>query len=466
MSLYIFSMAVLSLVFMLVFGTWWDGSAPFKIHVASLFAILAVLLSAMLMIAVYPILTTRITNGQKKKELDNITWGRDVSANLATPAAVLDGYNLVFANKAFLNELGMSGMSDQIIGMPLTNIVHPGDHLNLAKFIAGNTHHQQQSETITLRILCYDGTTLPVQMALSPLREDGSSNYSLLQFSSASSSLSQTTHLGDQSDYHLLIDRIEQIVFHVNANGDFIFLNPSWEYLLDHAIKDSLNKPLISFVHPEDRPMVEARISSLTLGKRASCHLQTRLIAKNGNSFWVELRAKATSSHKGERTSVIGTMTDINRMKTTEASLRANRRSLSTLLSNIPGMVYRCKNDRNWSFEFASDGCLEVTGYEPYEMVNAPNFSFVQIIHPDDRQLAWESVQQCVSSQKKFQLVYRLITRSGQVKWVWEQGKGVYSSAGELLALEGFITDLANEGDVDSMMAFQALFNENSLNQR
>ena len=60
-------------------------------------------------------------------------------------------------------------------------------------------------------------------------------------------------------------------------------------------------------------------------------------------------------------------------------------------------------------------------------------------------------------------LVYRLITRSGRVKWVWEQGKGVFSSSGELLALEGFITDIANEGDQNTMMAFQKLFTEADL---
>lgn len=448
---------------MMVFGVWWDGSAPFKAHLAALAVAMTAILSGILLIAVYPIVTARTHSGLKKKSFDSVTWGSDISSNLSTPAAVLDGYNLIFANKAFLAELGMSGMTDQIIGMPLTNLVHPGDHLNLAKFIAGTAQDHKYNETIKLRILCSDGTTLPVHMSLSPLREESNSGLNLLQFSSSSSNAASVSQLGEQSDYHLLIDRIEQIVFQVNANRELIFLNPSWEHLLDYSIKDSLNKPLISFIHPEDKPLVEARINSLAQGKRTSCHLEARLIARNGNSFWVELRAKATSSYKGERTSVIGTLTDISRMKSTEASLRANRRSLSTLLSNIPGMVYRCKNDRNWSFEFASDGCLEVTGYEPYEMVNAPNFSFVQIIHPEDRQHTWERVQQCVSRQQKFQLVYRLITRSGHVKWVWEQGKGVFSSSGELLALEGFITDIANEGDCETMMAFQKLFEQTEL---
>jgi hypothetical protein len=36
MSLYVFSMVVLSLIYMLVFGVWWDGSAPFKVHLSVL----------------------------------------------------------------------------------------------------------------------------------------------------------------------------------------------------------------------------------------------------------------------------------------------------------------------------------------------------------------------------------------------------------------------------------------------
>jgi PAS domain S-box-containing protein len=130
------------------------------------------------------------------------------------------------------------------------------------------------------------------------------------------------------------------------------------------------------------------------------------------------------------------------------------------LLSNIPGMVYRCKNDRNWSFEFASDGCLDVTGYEPYEIVGDPNFSYVEIIHPEDRAVVWEHVRQQVAMRRKFQMIYRIINRTGNVKWVWEQGKGVFSSTGELLALEGFITDIASADESDSaiLKGFQKLF--------
>lgn len=244
-------------------------------------------------------------------------------------------------------------------------------------------------------------------------------------------------------DYQQIVEHIEQIVFKIDSNGDIGFLSASWEPLLDHTVSDSIHQPFGVFIHPEDRPLVDAQISGLLRGKRDSCQIETRMIARNGTSHWLELRAKAVN---GEERSVIGTLTDIDRQKQVEASLRAVRRSLSTLLNSIPGMVYRCKSNRNWSFEFASDGCLEVTGYEPYQLVNDPNFYFQQIMFPDDRDDAWNHAHQQVMLQRNFQLVYRIINRSGHVKWVWEQGRGVYSIGGELLALEGFITLVADDG--------------------
>lgn len=455
-------MAVLSIVFLVVLGIWWDGSALLKIHMVGLAAAVVALSAITLVIAVHPFAKAGNPLCAEEKDRDAIEWAGDVARKLSTPAAVLDGHaTVVVANKMFLAELGLHGMSEQIVGMPVSNLVYRSDHGTLAKVIAAAADRGfRNSDTVALRMLCADGTAVPVHMSLAPLHEEGRSGLNLLQFSLLSSHRAVATDAVGDYDCRLLIDRIEQIVFQINPDGELIFLNASWATLLDRALQDSLGQPLISFVHPEDRALVEAHVKALTRGKRNSCHIEARMIARNGTSYWVELRARSMSLVKGERTSVIGTFTDVSQMKRTEASLRANRRSLSMLLSNIPGMVYRCKNDRNWSFDFASDGCLDVTGYEPYEIVGDPKFSYVEIIHPDDRAYAWEFVRQQVAMRRKFQLIYRIVNRSGNVKWVWEQGKGVFSSTGEPLALEGFITDIAGDGDDEVVRGFQKLLLE------
>ena len=191
--------------------------------------------------------------------------------------------------------------------------------------------------------------------------------------------------------------------------------------------------------------MLEARLNSLTQGKRTNCTIEARLLSVRGDPNWIVMRAKTTSTSIGERTSIIGTMTDIQHNKEAEASQFANRRALNSLLSNIPGMVYRGRNDRSWTFEFVSDGCIDVTGYDPLDLINDPNLTFNLIIHPDDRAAVWESVKQQMSSSEEFKLIYRIVTRKGETKLVQEHGRGIFSSTGELLALEGFITEIPNQ---------------------
>ena len=124
-----------------------------------------------------------------------------------------------------------------------------------------------------------------------------------------------------------------------------------------------------------------------------------------------------------------------------EAALRESQRTLSTLMSNLPGIAYRCRNDRNRTMEFISEGCLALTGYEPSDLMMNHRATYAQLIHPEDRKAVWFETQEAIREHRMFQIVYRIKTISKEIKWVWEQGQGVYSTRDQLIALEGFITD-------------------------
>jgi diguanylate cyclase (GGDEF)-like protein/PAS domain S-box-containing protein len=142
---------------------------------------------------------------------------------------------------------------------------------------------------------------------------------------------------------------------------------------------------------------------------------------------------------------------ELERMRMT-ATLRENVRTRDTLMHNLPGMVYRCKNDPQWTVEFASHGCQQLTGYAPEDFIGNRSLCYADIIHPDDRDRVWRDVQAAIGERQAFDLHYRIRTRDGATKWVWERGSGVFSQAGELRALEGYVTDVTVQAKAEQAL--------------
>ncbi|HLL75055.1 MAG TPA: PAS domain S-box protein [Pyrinomonadaceae bacterium] len=117
-------------------------------------------------------------------------------------------------------------------------------------------------------------------------------------------------------------------------------------------------------------------------------------------------------------------------------------RTLLALINCLPGMIYCCRNDRDWTMLYVSEGCAELTGHATEDLVGNRRIAYADLIHPEDREQVWREVQEAVADGRRFRLVYRIRTASGDVRWVWEQGHGIHDADGALVALEGFVTDI------------------------
>ncbi|MCY1062201.1 ATP-binding protein [Nannocystis sp. SCPEA4] len=122
-------------------------------------------------------------------------------------------------------------------------------------------------------------------------------------------------------------------------------------------------------------------------------------------------------------------------------ALSDSQGSLQTLIANLPGVVYRCANDVDWSMLFVSEGCYDLTGYAPEEFTSG-RVHFLGLIHHEDRDRVRAQIDQAVAERRPFRVTYRLHTAAGACKWLWAQGQGVFDD-NNLIALEGVITDLS-----------------------
>lgn len=171
----------------------------------------------------------------------------------------------------------------------------------------------------------------------------------------------------------------------------------------------------------------------------------TVLVSKNGKRIPIADSAAPILNEKENLIGVVLVFRDQTAERESAKKLKESGRQLSTLMSNLPGMAYRCNNDPQWTMVFVSEGCFPLTGFQFDELLYNRSVSYSQVIHPDFTKYVWDEVQKAVDRKKPFQITYKIIPKSGEEKWVWEQGRGVFNETGELLFLEGFIADITEQ---------------------
>ena len=145
-----------------------------------------------------------------------------------------------------------------------------------------------------------------------------------------------------------------------------------------------------------------------------------------------------------------------SQLEETSLELQENKRFLETLVGNLPGIVYQNKNDENWTLEYISEGCYDLTGYSAEQLLNKNISVGRDIIHPKDQQRVRMEVQKSLQKRHSFKVTYRIVTADNELKWVWDQGLGIYSKNGELEALEGFVIDITQQKNAENKLNFYA----------
>ncbi len=141
-------------------------------------------------------------------------------------------------------------------------------------------------------------------------------------------------------------------------------------------------------------------------------------------------------------TAVAAQLGAVLQRKQIEVALRESQRRLASLIDALPGIVFSCTSDPDGAMTYLSEGCLKITGYKSEELMGNRAVSFNSITHEEDLPNVLAAIKTGVAQKQPYVVEYRIRTKSGDEKWVWEKGHGVFDSTGKALGIEGFITDI------------------------
>lgn len=122
------------------------------------------------------------------------------------------------------------------------------------------------------------------------------------------------------------------------------------------------------------------------------------------------------------------------------------------LIDSLPCTVYQSRNEPGWPIDFISEGCRDITGYDPNAfIVGGLTFGF-DLIHPDDRDKVSYRAREAVENDEPFSVTYRIQAGGGSEKWVVENGVPLIDdrSPQRFVGIIFDVTDLRSELDIPS----------------
>ena len=254
--------------------------------------------------------------------------------------------------------------------------------------------------------------------------------------------------------YRSIASHIPGAVYRTSGgpNGRELFLGEQIEGICGYSAKELLAGPVtcMTVIHPDDRALVNDATAA-AIAARQPYVVDYRIIHRDGSIRWLQDKGQAVFGDDGQPLFLDGVVFDVTERKRFEADLAAKSAELAksesrfrSLVTNIPGVVYRCLIDADWTDVYVSDYSEALTGYPASDFIDKRVRSYASITHPDDLDMVAKTVAQAVEQRGPFELDSRILHRDGEVRWVREYAQVVFDADGRPLYLDGIIFDITD----------------------
>ncbi|MEM6519116.1 MAG: adenylate/guanylate cyclase domain-containing protein [Cyanobacteria bacterium P01_C01_bin.70] len=255
-----------------------------------------------------------------------------------------------------------------------------------------------------------------------------------------------------EEKYRSIFENSAEGIFQASPEACYLSVNPTlsrmYGYDNPHEMMAQVQNIDSLYVNGERRRTMLQRLHL----QNAVFGFESQVYQADGQIIWVSENVRAVKDDRDTILYYEGTVADITQRRQAQEALRESQRTLSTLLGNLAGMAYRRHCSNRWSLEFVSDGCYELTGYAPSDLLGEQAVPFEQLIHPDDRRYVRGEVERSLPSGSPFQMTYRILTANGQEKWVLEKGVPVAHRQSKTAVIEGFLTDITDRKEIEEAL--------------
>jgi PAS domain S-box-containing protein len=229
-----------------------------------------------------------------------------------------------------------------------------------------------------------------------------------------------------------IVQSMEEGILLEDASGHIAFVNPTAADLLGYARQELVGQHYLATVPPECAARVERESNRRPQG--IASRYETALLTREGTQIPVIVSAKPLFKD-GAFEGVLSVFTDISERVRAERELRASEEKHRELVEDISDVIYAI--NRDGKLTYANPVVESLVGYTPAEVIGRP---FTDLFHPEDIERARENFRQTLSGRAEPH-EYRLLTRSGEVRWARSSSRLV-REGGQVVGVRGVLVDV------------------------
>ena len=253
-----------------------------------------------------------------------------------------------------------------------------------------------------------------------------------------------------EAHYRATISTAIDGIITFNDKGEIESGNSAVEHLLGWRLEDICHKDIRQFIPATFIDDFNTYLSSYTDNTLANQKSDGRDVeALHVNGHTIPVRVSIGHACIEGKSLFVMYISDLRHRIEMQRALIKSEAQFRSLISNIPGIAYRCLNVKDWPMLFISDAVEHITGYPACDYIGPePKRHFYEHVHPDDI----EQVANQVTTDKVFVLEYRIINAKGDTRWLLGYGTHVDDLDVTDKWLDGFIMDITERKEMEQSL--------------
>lgn len=243
---------------------------------------------------------------------------------------------------------------------------------------------------------------------------------------------------GSEQRVRAIMDTAIDAILTLDARATVLEANQATERLFGWSVEELIGQPVDALLPGAAKSALKSQMvtgQNEFVGRRRDFDIYHR------DGHIIKARIAVGRMRRDRQDLYVVMVSDETERNQIQTALRDSEEKFRSLISNIPGIAFRCVDRPGWPMVYISDAVQSITGYAPQAFLSPnPVRSFQDLIHPEDA----DRVDQRVQSNAPYLIEYRILTAEGEVRWMLEQGVSSVLPECPETVLDGFILDITD----------------------